>query len=131
MPDLDFLVDGLIFLAAAVVVGPIFQRLRFSVVLGYLVAGAVIGPGGFALVEDSSTTHGLAELSVVFLLFTVGLELSIDRLKLIRWYVFGLGTMQVMVSGIVIGIIASLAGASVEAAIVIGGGRDPTPLGAW
>jgi len=121
MPDLDFLVDGLIFLAAAVVVGPIFQRLRFSVVLGYLVAGAVIGPGGFALVEDSSTTHGLAELSVVFLLFTVGLELSIDRLKLIRWYVFGLGTMQVMVSGIVIGIIASLAGASVEAAIVIGG----------
>ena len=121
MPDLDFLVDVLIFLAAAVVVGPIFQRLRFSVVLGYLVAGIVIGADGLALVEDSSTTHGLAELGVVFLLFTVGLELSIDRLKLIRWYVFGLGTLQVVVSGVVIGMIASLAGASVEASIVIGG----------
>ena len=121
MPELEFLVDVLIFLAAAVVVGPIFQRLRFSVVLGYLVAGVVIGPAGLALVEESKTTHGLAELGVVFPLFTVGLELSIDRLKLIRWYVFGLGTMQVVVSGVVIGVIALLAGASVEAAIVIGG----------
>ncbi len=121
MPELEFLIDVLIFLAAAVVVGPIFQRLRLSVVLGYLVAGVVIGPAGLALVEESKTTHGLAELGVVFLLFTVGLELSIDRLKLIRWYVFGLGTMQVVVSGVVIGVIALLAGASVEAAIVIGG----------
>ncbi len=121
MPELDFLIDVLIFLAAAVVVGPIFQRLRLSVVLGYLVAGVVIGPDGLALVEESETTHGLAELGVVFLLFTVGLELSIDRLRLIRWYVFGLGTMQVAVSGVVIGVIALLAGASVEAAIVIGG----------
>ena len=76
MPELDFLVDVLIFLAAAVVAAPIFQRLRFSVVLGYLVAGVVIGPDGFALVEVSTTTHGLAELGVVFLLFTVLMVLS-------------------------------------------------------
>ncbi len=73
MPQLDFLVDVLIFLAAAVVVVPIFQRLRSSMVLGYLVAGIVIGPHGLALIEESETTRGLGELGVVFLLLTVGL----------------------------------------------------------
>ncbi len=120
MPELDFLVDVLIFLAAAVVAAPIVRRLRSSMVLGYLVAGVVIGPDGLALIEESKTTNGVAELGVVFLLFTVGHELSIDRLRLIRWYVFGLGTTQVVVSGVVFGLIAALAGLSVEAAIVIG-----------
>ncbi len=120
MPELEFLVDVLIFLAAAVVAAPIFRRLRASMVLGYLVAGVAIGPDGLALIEESKTTHGLAELGVVFLLFAVGLELTIDRLRLIRWYVFGLGTLQVVVSGVVCGVLATLAGLPIEAAIVIG-----------
>ncbi len=120
MPQLDFLVDVLIFLAAAVVAVPIFQRLRSSMVLGYLVAGIVIGPHGLALIEESETTRGLGELGVVFLLFTVGLELSVDRLRLIRSYILGLGTTQVAISGLAIGAVAMLAGLTVEAAIVIG-----------
>ncbi len=120
MPELDFLVDVLIFLAAAVVAAPIFHRLRSSLVLGYLVAGIAIGPHGFALIEDSATTRGLAELGVVFLLFTVGLELSIERLRVIRSYILGLGTTQVAVSGVAITTAAVLAGLKMEAAIVIG-----------
>jgi CPA2 family monovalent cation:H+ antiporter-2 len=120
MPELDFLVDVLIFLAAAVVAAPIFHRLRSSLVLGYLVAGIAIGPHGFALIEDSETTRGLAELGVVFLLFTVGLELSIERLRVIRSYILGLGTTQVAVSGVAITTAAVLAGVEMEAAIVIG-----------
>jgi CPA2 family monovalent cation:H+ antiporter-2 len=73
--------DVLIILAAAVLVVPIFQRLRSSPVLGYLVAGTLIGPSALGIVSDISGVTVLANFGVVFLLFTIGLELSIERLR--------------------------------------------------
>lgn len=122
MPDVSFLAETLIFLIAAVVVAPIFQRLRSSLVLGYLVAGVIIGPSVLQLVSNSKSVHNIAELGVVFLLFTVGLELNVDRLKLIRNQIFGLGTAQVGITSIVIAGIAHALGFSLETSVIIGGG---------
>ncbi|MGB0631462.1 MAG: monovalent cation:proton antiporter-2 (CPA2) family protein, partial [Alphaproteobacteria bacterium] len=122
MQDASFLGETLIFLIAAVAVAPIFQRLRSSLVLGYLVAGVIIGPAFLDLISDSKQVHNIAELGVVFLLFTIGLELNVDRLKLIRNQIFGVGTAQVVVTSVSIALIAWAAGFSVETSVVIGGG---------
>jgi CPA2 family monovalent cation:H+ antiporter-2 len=118
----EILYDVLIFLVAAVVVVPAFRRLRTSPVLGYLAAGMVIGPHGLAVIRDSESAHTLAEFGVVFLLFMIGLELSVERLRSLGRYVFGLGALQVAVTGFLIGGVAWALGASGEAAIIIGGG---------
>ncbi len=122
MQDSEVLYDVLIFLVAAVVVVPAFRRLRTSPVLGYLAAGIVIGPHGFAVIRDSESAHTLAEFGVVFLLFMIGLELSVERLRALGRYVFGLGALQVIVTACLIGGVAWALGATGEAAIIIGGG---------
>lgn len=122
MHDASFLSETLIFLIAAVIVAPVFQRLRSSLVLGYLVAGVIIGPDILGLISGSKQVHNIAELGVVFLLFTIGLELSVDRLKLIRNQIFGVGTAQVAVTSIVIALVAWLLGFSVQTSVIIGGG---------
>ena len=118
----EVLYDVLIFLVAAVVVVPAFRRLRTSPVLGYLAAGVLVGPHGLALIRDSESAHILAEFGVVFLLFMIGLELSVGRLRTLGRYVFGLGTLQVTISAGLIGGAAWALGATGEAAIIIGGG---------
>lgn len=118
----EYLVDVLIFLAAAVMVVPAFRRFRSSPILGYLVAGIVIGPYGLALIGDTDAAHTLAEFGVVFLLFMIGLELSIERLRALRNLVFGLGTLQVTITGFIIGAFLWLLGFGIEAAAIIGGG---------
>jgi len=122
MHDASFLSETLIFLIAAVVVAPVFQRLRSSLVLGYLVAGVMIGPGILGLISGSKQVHNIAELGVVFLLFTIGLELSVDRLKVIRNQIFGVGTAQVVVTAVVIASIAWSVGFTLPTAVIIGGG---------
>ena len=122
MKDSEILYDVLIFLVAAVVVVPTFRRLRTSPVLGYLAAGILIGPHGLAVIRDSESAHTLAEFGVVFLLFMIGLELSVERLRSLGRYVFGLGALQVTVTGCLIGGVAWALGATEEAAIIIGGG---------
>jgi CPA2 family monovalent cation:H+ antiporter-2 len=122
MPETGYLLEVIIILLAAVVSVGMFQRLGLGSVLGYLVAGAVIGPTGLALVTEVETTRALAELGVVFLLFTVGLELPLERIKVMRGRIFALGAAQVMVTSVVIAGLALLAGASMTAAAVIGGG---------
>ena len=67
--------NALVLLAAAVLVAPLLRRLKFSLVLGYLAAGAVIGPHALGMVDDVDETRELAEIGVVFLLFAIGLEL--------------------------------------------------------
>lgn len=116
------LVDVLFLLAAAVVVVSAIQRLRVSPVVGYLAAGLLIGPSGFAVIGDAEGVRALAEFGVVFLLFAIGLELSLKRLWVMRHYVFGLGSVQVVVTGLAIGLVAWGLGVSGPAAIVIGGG---------
>ncbi|MBT3371005.1 MAG: potassium transporter KefB [Rhodospirillaceae bacterium] len=122
MKDSEILYDVLIFLVAAVVVVPAFRRLRTSPVLGYLAAGILVGPHGLAVIRDSESAHTLAEFGVVFLLFMIGLEFSAERLRALGHYVFGLGALQVTVTGCLIGGVAWALGATEEAAIIIGGG---------
>ncbi|MCP4330658.1 MAG: portal protein [Alphaproteobacteria bacterium] len=112
----------LIFLLAAVVVVPLFQRIKASPVLAYLVAGAVIGPYAFGLIKDLETTRHIAEFGIIFLLFAIGLELSFDRLKAMRREVFGLGTCQMVITALILGTGAYALGMPIELAIIVGGG---------
>ncbi len=114
------MVDLFVFLIAAVVIVPIFHRLRASPILGYLAIGVAIGPHGFALIADVESVAPLAELGVVFLLFTIGLELPLRRLWAMRRLVFGLGSAQVLTGALVIGAIAYAWGNSLNASIILG-----------
>jgi CPA2 family monovalent cation:H+ antiporter-2 len=121
----------LIFLAAAGLAVPLLQR-RISPVLGYLLLGALIGPFGLGLFADQLSVlryvviteiegvRALAELGVVFLLFTIGLELSFARLWTMRRLVFGLGTMQVLLTASSIALLAFAWGNPPGAAVVLG-----------
>ncbi|WP_428482385.1 monovalent cation:proton antiporter-2 (CPA2) family protein [Pyruvatibacter mobilis] len=112
--------EMLVFLVASVLLVPLFRWFKASPVLGYLFVGAIIGPFGFAIIDDVDGVARMAELGVVFLLFMIGLELSVERLKAMRTMVFGLGFAQVIVSGAVIGAVALWWGNSVQASIIIG-----------
>ena len=117
---MSLLGETLIYLLAAVVSVPISRRLGFGSVLGYLAAGIIIGPFGFAFVNDPEHILHFAELGVVFLLFVVGLELQPSRLWVMRRMVFGLGTAQVLISAAGIAIIAWALGLAVSTAMVVG-----------
>ncbi len=122
MSEPGYLIEVIVILLAAVISVLLFQRLQLGSVLGYLAAGTVIGPTGLGLVRDLEGTRALAELGVVFLLFTVGLELPFERIRVMRGRVFGLGAAQVVVTAVAIAILALLAGLSGPAAVVIGAG---------
>ncbi|OGI48971.1 MAG: potassium transporter [Candidatus Muproteobacteria bacterium RBG_16_65_34] len=111
----------LILLGAAVALVAAFRYLRLPQILAYLTAGIVVGPYGMGWIPDSETTRTLAEFGLVFLMFTIGLEFSLPRLMAMKSVVFGLGGAQVLLSCLVFGSIAWLAGVSAEGAIVIGG----------
>jgi len=115
------LVIVIMLIATAVFVVAIFKRLNLSPVLGYLVAGALIGDNGFKVVTYDQTSF-LGEMGVVFLLFAIGLELSIERLKAMRKYVFGLGSLQVLITAAIISGAVVLVSGDYNAAIIISGG---------
>lgn len=115
-----FLQNLVLFLAMAVVVVSLVRRFRVSPVLGYLVAGAIVGPAGIALIRDVATVQYLADLGVVVLLFTIGLDLSLARLRAMRWHVFGLGGLQVLSCGLLFGAAAYWLGAAREDAFIVG-----------
>ncbi|MGE4070386.1 MAG: monovalent cation:proton antiporter-2 (CPA2) family protein [Lysobacterales bacterium] len=131
-PALPYLREAMIFLVAAGIVVPLLHRWRVSPVLGYLLVGYLIGPFGLGLlagqwpwlaylsIPEISGVQTLAELGVVFLLFVIGLELSLERLWALRRLVFGLGSLQVLVSAVIIGLVAGLLGSSASAAMLIG-----------
>lgn len=91
--------DATIYLAAAIVAVVLARKLGFGAVLGYLFAGVLIGPWGLRLITDVDNILQLAEFGVVFLLFIIGLELKPSRLWVLRRSVFGLGSLQVLVTG--------------------------------
>ena len=109
-----------IFLLTAVLIVPIFQRLKLGAVLGYLAAGMIIGPWGLGITGDVDSTLKFSEFGVVLLLFLIGLELEPRRLWTLRNSVFGLGGAQVAATGLVIGLLAILAGFAWQAALIIG-----------
>ncbi|HLO76958.1 MAG TPA: monovalent cation:proton antiporter-2 (CPA2) family protein [Magnetospirillum sp.] len=112
--------DALIFLTIAVLVSPVCHRLRLSPVLGYLLAGSVVGPAGLGLMADEEGARDLAELGIVFLLFMIGLELSWERLRVIRHFIFGLGTAQVVVTGVLAAGMMAAMGLGMNGAGVVG-----------
>ena len=96
------LVEGAILLGVATLFVLIFRRLGLGAVLGYLIAGAIVGPHGLGLVGGGESKLAFAELGIAFLLFLVGLELSPRRLWDMRRAIFGLGMAQVVVTGLVL-----------------------------
>lgn len=129
---IPFLREVVVFLVIAAILVPAFQRVRISPVLGFLLAGVVIGPFGLGALADRlpflayitfteiESVAVLAEFGVVFLLFLIGLELSLERLWSMRRLVLGLGSSQVLVTGLIIGAVALAWGNSVNAAILVG-----------
>ncbi len=109
-----------VFLAAAVVAVPLFKRLGLGSVLGYLAAGAAIGPAGLGLVQQVEGTLHVAEFGVVLLLFVIGLELEPRRLWQMRAAVFGGGGLQVALTTAAIAPLAWLLGLAPVAALVVG-----------
>src|SRR5580693_9936197 len=124
--------DALVVLGTAGILVPIVSRLGFSPTLGYLVAGAILGPLGLGsfirsypilywfTVGEAKNVEGIAELGVVFLLFLIGLELSFQRLLTMRRYVFGLGGLQVLITAALIFGVARWAGQQPASALILG-----------
>jgi CPA2 family monovalent cation:H+ antiporter-2 len=112
--------DAFVLVVSALVVVTVLHRVRASPVLGYLVAGVVVGPSVLGLMKPGAEIGVLAELGVVFLLFLLGLELSFARLRTMRRLVFGLGGAQVVVTAAAIGAIAWLWGNPPRLALVLG-----------
>jgi glutathione-regulated potassium-efflux system protein KefB len=138
--------DALIYLAAAVIAVPLFKRLGLGAVLGYLIAGVLIGPSVLRLIDDPETVLKFSELGVVLLLFLVGLELNPRKLWQLRVPIFGMGSLQVfgtigLVGGalwalgtpwpvaLIVGIAASLSSTSLGLALMGERGLLPTAGG--
>ncbi len=115
-----FLEQVLIFLAAAVIVVPLARRVGLGSVLGYMLAGVIVGPWVLDLVRDEREILHFAEFGVVLLLFVIGLELQPRRLWAMRRAVFGLGGGQVALTAAVLACLAVAFGLSVETAVVAG-----------
>ncbi|MFN7641447.1 MAG: cation:proton antiporter, partial [bacterium] len=88
----------LVYLLAAVLGVVAFRSLRLPPMLGYLAVGVVIGPNALALAQNSTGVSHLAEFGVVFLMFAIGLEFNLPRLRAMRRHVFGLGLLQVLLT---------------------------------
>src|SRR6267378_2174195 len=119
---MHLLEQAAVFLLTAVLLVPLFQRLKLGAVLGYLGAGMLIGPFGFGMIGEVESTLQFAEFGVVLLLFLVGLELQPSRLWVLRRPVFGLGGAQVLATGAVLAALALAFGFSWQAALVAGFG---------
>ena len=124
--------DLVLFLATAGIVAPLFKRLKLNPILGFLIAGVILGPFGlgalshslpwldYVTVDNPQEIAQLAEFGVVFLLFMIGLELSWERLRLMRKLVFGLGALQMIGCSLALGAIAMALGQQPVAALAIG-----------
>ena len=111
---------GLVFLLAAVIAVPLFKRFGLGAVLGYLAAGVALGPFGLKVIKDAAPVLTASEIGVVMMLFVIGLELSPSRLMVMRKPVFGLGGLQVGLSGLALGGVGLALGMSWKAALVVG-----------
>jgi CPA2 family monovalent cation:H+ antiporter-2 len=158
LQNAGWLDDVLVFLVAAGIVVPFLHRARLGSVLGFLIVGLIIGPYGLGrlqhdvpwiiwiTIENPDQVTPFAEWGVVFLLFLIGLEVSVGRLWELRRYVFGIGALQLALSTVVIAALVHLAGVRTAGAVILGlclaqsstaivmqmlveQGRTATPLG--
>ena len=116
-----FFIDAIVLLAGAVITAPLFKRIGLGTVLGYLAAGVIIGPIIGFIREPEDILH-FAELGVVMLLFIIGLELKPSRLWAMRYDIFGLGTLQVILCGLALSLVGGLLLDTVGRAIILGFG---------
>lgn len=117
-----FVTEAIVFLGAAVVAVPAFKAIGFGSILGYLAAGVAIGPHVIGIVSNPETILHVGELGVVFLLFVIGLELQPSRLWAMRRDIFGLGGLQIMITGVVLMGVGLVGGLSPPVAFVAGFG---------
>lgn len=118
--DLMLFKDLVVLLAAAVLIITFFHKLKIPPVVGFLLTGVLIGPGGFALIRNSGTINVLAEIGVIMLLFMIGLEFSPSRLKNIRRNFFLGGGLQVLLTVSATGVILILFGIPARTAVFYG-----------
>jgi CPA2 family monovalent cation:H+ antiporter-2 len=117
----EVLGSTLVLLALSVAAVSLLRRIQLPAILGYLLVGVIAGPHAFGWLGHGEAIHLLAEIGVVFLLFMIGLEISIPHLQTMKGTVLGLGGSQVLLTTLVAGGIAWYAGVSWQGAVVIGG----------
>lgn len=115
-----FVQQALVFIGSSVLLVPLFQKLRFGSVLGYLMAGILVGPFGLKLIEDAQSVTHFAELGVILLLFIIGLEIQPAKLWSMRRLLFGLGGFQIAACTAAFTLISFFLGLPLIAAAVIG-----------
>ena len=113
------LLQVILLLALAVVIVSLSRRLHFPAILSYIIVGIIVGPYGFGFIDKEENITLLAELGIVFLLFSIGLEFSLSQMLAMRKLVFGLGSAQVLITFGVVYTLSSLMGLDSTTAIVI------------
>lgn len=120
MHSLRYLPDVLLLLCVSVFIIVFLKKIKLSPVLGYLVAGIIIGKHGFDLIQEPRYSQNLAEFGIVFLLFVIGLELTIERLLRMRVHVFGFGGLQLLLTSSALSLIFyHFLGFSIAVSIVV------------
>ncbi|HEY0562947.1 MAG TPA: monovalent cation:proton antiporter-2 (CPA2) family protein [Methylophilus sp.] len=122
MDTSNFLIQAMIYLSSAIVLVPIFKRLGLGSVLGYLIAGILIGPYALKLIADPEHVLHFAEFGVVLMLFLIGLELESQKVWELRKTLFGLGGLQVVITMGLVAVVAHLLQFTWPVALVIGMG---------
>lgn len=120
MESSPFIQYAVVLLLAAVIAVPLAKRSRLGAVLGYLAAGALIGPSLLNLIGNADEIAHISELGVILMLFVIGLELSPQRLWVMRRQVFGFGSIQVVLSAVAIGCACLAFGLGWKVALIIG-----------
>lgn len=115
------LMPAIILLLVGILAIMLTRRIGLSPIVGYLVAGVLIGPHALGLIQESETTHLLAELGVVFLLFDIGLHFTLSSIWEARRDIFGLGPLQIILCALAFGGIAIAFGLEPEYAVILGG----------
>ncbi|MEN8763007.1 MAG: cation:proton antiporter [Thiogranum sp.] len=121
MNEVHALAPVIILLLAGIIAITVMRRVGLSPIVGYLIAGMMIGPYSLGLIHESETTHLLAELGVVFLLFDIGLHFSLTSIWEARRDILGLGPLQIVLCGLAFGAIAMAMGLGPEYAVILGG----------
>jgi CPA2 family monovalent cation:H+ antiporter-2 len=114
--------DTILLLMATALITPICQRIGISPILGFLASGMLLGPNGWGLISGIHTTETLAELGIVFFLFEMGIELSVERLLSMKRDVFGLGLCQFLCTASAVAALGKFVGLPGNALVVLGGG---------
>ena len=120
MSDPNFLRELVIVLTATIAIVFVFQKLRLPNIVGFLLTGVIIGPHGFQLIQSVDQVETLAEIGVVLLLFTIGLEFSLETILSVQRRVVWAGLLQVVLTTLVVLAVARLLGASVEVGLFYG-----------